>query len=74
MHARDGVRFEADAVRIANHFHFGLGGQVFTADVALGVKVAARISTGIAFINHPTIFWADLPFGGVRRSEYMKRS
>ncbi|WP_118136160.1 NAD-dependent succinate-semialdehyde dehydrogenase [Oceanicella sp. SM1341] len=61
---------EADAVRIANDSPFGLGGSVFTSDPAHGREVAARISTGMVFVNHPTMVKADLPFGGIRRSGY----
>jgi len=61
---------EADAVRIANDSPFGLGGSVFTADTRHGAEVAAQISTGMVFVNHPTMVKADLPFGGVRRSGY----
>jgi acyl-CoA reductase-like NAD-dependent aldehyde dehydrogenase len=61
---------EADAIRIANDSPFGLGGSVFTADAAHGVEVARKISTGMVFVNHPTMVKADLPFGGVRRSGY----
>jgi succinate-semialdehyde dehydrogenase/glutarate-semialdehyde dehydrogenase len=61
---------EADAVRIANDSPFGLGGSVFTRDVRHGADVAAKISTGMVFVNHPTMVKADLPFGGVRRSGY----
>jgi succinate-semialdehyde dehydrogenase / glutarate-semialdehyde dehydrogenase len=61
---------EDDAVRIANDSPFGLGGSVFTADEARGKKVALRMSTGMVFVNHPTMVKADLPFGGVRRSGY----
>ncbi|MDB5564402.1 MAG: Aldehyde Dehydrogenase [Tardiphaga sp.] len=61
---------EADAVRIANDSPFGLGGSVFTSDTKHGVEVARKISTGMVFVNHPTMVKADLPFGGVRRSGY----
>lgn len=61
---------EADAVRIANDSPFGLGGSVFTKDTKRGAAVAAKISTGMVFVNHPTMVKADLPFGGVRRSGY----
>ncbi|HEY0271064.1 MAG TPA: NAD-dependent succinate-semialdehyde dehydrogenase [Sphingomonas sp.] len=61
---------EADAVRIANDSPFGLGGSVFTSDTKHGVEVAKKISTGMVFVNHPTMAKADLPFGGVRRSGY----
>nr|WP_321461759.1 NAD-dependent succinate-semialdehyde dehydrogenase [uncultured Cohaesibacter sp.] len=61
---------EEDAVRIANDTPFGLGGSVFTRDEKHGAEVAARISTGMVFVNHPTKVEADLPFGGIRRSGY----
>ena len=61
---------EDDAVRIANDSPFGLGGSVFTTDTAHGAEVARRISTGMVFVNHPTMVKADLPFGGIRRSGY----
>ncbi|WP_029004010.1 NAD-dependent succinate-semialdehyde dehydrogenase [Azorhizobium doebereinerae] len=61
---------EDDAVRIANDSPFGLGGSVFTSDTKHGAEVAKRISTGMVFVNHPTMVKADLPFGGVRRSGY----
>lgn len=61
---------EADAVRIANDSPFGLGGSVFTANPKHGVDVAKKISTGMVFVNHPTMAKADLPFGGIGRSGY----
>ncbi|EGI55409.1 aldehyde dehydrogenase family protein [Sphingomonas sp. S17] len=64
------ARDEADAIRIANDSPYGLGGSVFTADTKRGADVARRISTGMIFVNHPTMVKADLPFGGVRRSGY----
>jgi succinate-semialdehyde dehydrogenase/glutarate-semialdehyde dehydrogenase len=61
---------EDDAVRIANDSPFGLGGSVFTSNPTHGAEVAKRVSTGMVFVNHPTMVKADLPFGGVRRSGY----
>lgn len=61
---------EADAINIANDSPFGLGGSVFTSDNERGRRVAGKISTGMVFVNHPTMVKADLPFGGVRRSGY----
>jgi len=61
---------EDDAVRIANDSPFGLGGSVFSGDLERGERVARRVSTGMVFVNHPTMVKADLPFGGVRRSGY----
>jgi succinate-semialdehyde dehydrogenase/glutarate-semialdehyde dehydrogenase len=61
---------EAEAISIANDSPFGLGGSVFTQDLAHGVDVARKISSGMVYINHPTAVKADLPFGGIRRSGY----
>ena len=64
------VKDEEEAIRLANDSPFGLGGSVFTQDIERGKRVAAQISTGMVYINHPTAVKADLPFGGVRRSGY----
>ncbi|MFM2481981.1 NAD-dependent succinate-semialdehyde dehydrogenase [Celerinatantimonas sp. YJH-8] len=61
---------EAEAIAIANDSPFGLGGSVFTQDLKHGKEVAQQISTGMVFVNHPTMVKADLPFGGIRRSGY----
>ena len=64
------VKDEDEAVALANDSAFGLGGSVFTADVARGKRVASRIDTGMVFINHPTWTASDLPFGGIKNSGY----
>jgi len=64
------VKNEDDAVALANDSDFGLGGSVFTNDVARGKRVASRIDTGMVFINHPTWTATDLPFGGIKNSGY----
>lgn len=61
---------EDAAVALANDSSFGLGGSVFTRDIARGKRVASRIDTGMVFINHPTWTAADLPFGGIKQSGY----
>ncbi|WP_339772147.1 NAD-dependent succinate-semialdehyde dehydrogenase [uncultured Paraglaciecola sp.] len=61
---------EEDAVRIANDSPFGLGGSVFTKNPEHGADIAKQISTGMVFVNHPTMAKADLPFGGIGRSGY----
>jgi succinate-semialdehyde dehydrogenase/glutarate-semialdehyde dehydrogenase len=64
------VKNEDEAIALANDSDFGLGGSVFTKDVARGKRVASRVNTGMMFINN--IDWADaeLPFGGVKDSGY----
>ena len=64
------VKDEDAAIALANDFDFGLGGSVFTKDVARGERVASRVETGMMFINN--IDWSDpeLPFGGIKDSGY----
>jgi succinate-semialdehyde dehydrogenase/glutarate-semialdehyde dehydrogenase len=64
------VENEEEAVALANDSDFGLGGSVFTRDVARGKRVASRIDTGMVFVNHPTWTTPDLPFGGIKNSGY----
>lgn len=64
------VKNEDEAVALANDSDFGLGGSIFTNDVARGKRVAGRIDTGMVFINHPTWTAPDLPFGGIMDSGY----
>jgi succinate-semialdehyde dehydrogenase/glutarate-semialdehyde dehydrogenase len=64
------VRNEDDAVALANDSDFGLGGSVWTKDVARGKRIASKVETGMMFINN--IDWSDaeLPFGGIKNSGY----
>ena len=64
------VKNEDEAVALANDSDFGLGGSVFTNDVARGKRVASRVNTGMMFVNHPTWTTPDLPFGGIKNSGY----
>ena len=64
------VKDEAAAIALANDSDFGLGGSVWTKDVARGKRVASAVDTGMMFINN--IDWSDaeLPFGGIKYSGY----
>jgi succinate-semialdehyde dehydrogenase / glutarate-semialdehyde dehydrogenase len=61
---------EEAAIELANNSDFGPGGSIFTKDEARGKSVAARIDTGMVFINHPTWTAPDLPSGGIKLSGY----
>ena len=64
------VKDEDEAIALANNSDFGLGGSVYTKDIARGRRVASRVETGMMFINN--IDWSDaeLPFGGIKNSGY----
>lgn len=64
------VKDEAEAIALANDSEFGLGGSIFTKDIARGKRVASRVETGMMFVNHPTWTTPDLPFGGIKNSGY----
>ncbi len=58
------------AVALANDTRYGLGGNVWTADIERGKALAARLETGNVFVNGMTASDPRLPFGGVKRSGY----
>jgi len=61
---------EEAAIKLANDSSYGLGGSVYTKDIARGRRVAERIETGMMFVNQPTNSQAELPFGGIKNSGY----
>jgi len=61
---------EDEAVALANDSEFGLGGSVFTRDIARGNGVTSLIDTGMVFVNQPSWTTPELPFGGVKNSGY----
>lgn len=62
---------EAEALKIANDTEFGLGGAVFTQDLARGEHIARNIvESGACFVNMMVRSDPRLPFGGVKSSGY----
>ncbi len=61
---------EAAALAAMNDSDYGLGGNVWTADVARGRAFARRVDSGAVFVNGMTASDPRLPFGGVKRSGY----
>ena len=62
---------EEDAIRIANDSVFGLGGAVFTKDLARGEKIAReQLESGACFVNMMVRSDPRLPFGGIKESGY----
>jgi len=57
------------AVELANRSHYGLGGAIFTKDVARGESIAVKdIEAGMCFVNDFVRSDPSLPFGGVKAS------
>lgn len=57
-----------EAIQLANASEFGLGGSVWTRDLARGEDVARRLECGSAFVNSITKSDPRMPFGGVKQS------
>lgn len=55
---------------LANDSLFGLGGSIFSTNIARARVSASRIETGMVFINTATTSRPELPFGGIKRSGY----
>lgn len=59
-----------EAVAVANASPYGLGGNVWTGDVASGRALARRLLSGSVFVNGMTASDPRLPFGGIKQSGY----
>jgi succinate-semialdehyde dehydrogenase/glutarate-semialdehyde dehydrogenase len=64
------VKDDEEAVRLANDTPFGLGGAVYTEDPERGRRVASQVESGMIWVNHPTLSYPDLPFGGIKNSGF----
>jgi acyl-CoA reductase-like NAD-dependent aldehyde dehydrogenase len=66
------LRFDTvdEAVDRANRSSYGLGGSVWTRDIAKGREIAARLQCGTAWVNHHFDASVDIPVGGVKQSGF----
>lgn len=59
-----------EAIALANDSSYGLGNTVFGEDVQKARQVAAKIESGMSWINAGWASLPELPFGGVKHSGY----
>jgi aldehyde dehydrogenase (NAD+) len=59
---------ETEAIAMANDTTYGLGASVFTKDMETGHRVAAKIQSGMVWINSSNDSDFRIPFGGVKQS------
>lgn len=64
------IKDDDEIVKLANDSHFGLGGAIFSSNIARAKKLASKIATGMVYINSLTSTAPELPFGGIKRSGY----
>jgi len=62
------VKNDDEAIAVANTSEFGLGGSVWTKNVARGEKLARQIEAGAVFVNSIVKSDPRMPFGGVKKS------
>lgn len=63
------VNSEEEAIALANNSSYGLGNTVF-GEPEHAARVAAKIETGMSWINSGWTSLPELPFGGVKNSGY----
>lgn len=59
-----------EAIVLANTSDYGLGGSLWTQDIARAQRIARRLETGGVFINGFPATNARIPVGGVKKSGY----
>jgi succinate-semialdehyde dehydrogenase / glutarate-semialdehyde dehydrogenase len=62
------VSSEDEAVALANNSAYGLGAVIQSDDPEKAQTIAARLETGMVYINEAPGTAAELPFGGIKRS------
>lgn len=60
----------AHALGIANSVDFGLGGSIWTGDLATAEAMARGMESGATYVNSTTFSDPRMPFGGVKNSGY----
>ncbi|MEM1289574.1 MAG: aldehyde dehydrogenase family protein, partial [Pseudomonadota bacterium] len=59
-----------EAVQLANHSRYGLAASVWSESISLALEVAARMDTGIVWVNGTNMMDAACGFGGKKESGF----
>jgi len=59
---------EEEVLKRANNTEYGLAAGVFTKDLSRAHRVAAKIESGVVYVNTYNAFPPELPFGGIKKS------
>lgn len=64
------VDSDAEAIRVANDTHLGLGASIWSEDRDISQKMAEEIEAGTVFINKMVTSDPRIPTGGIKKSGY----
>lgn len=59
-----------EAIKLANDSNSGLGGSVWSKDIAKASEIALQFETGSVWINDHGALQPNVPFGGVKQSGF----
>ncbi len=59
-----------EVVERANDNDLGLASYIYTNSLEKAHKVSEKMETGTCAVNHPTIAFAEVPFGGIKQTGY----
>lgn len=64
------VRFSdvEEAIAMANHTEFGLVSYIYTSDLAVGLRAAEALESGMVGLNRGLVSDPSAPFGGMKMS------
>jgi aldehyde dehydrogenase (NAD+) len=59
-----------EAVQLANHSRYGLAASVWSETIGLALNVAAKLDSGVVWVNATNMFDASAGFGGKKESGF----
>lgn len=61
-----------EVIKLANATDFALASSIWTQDISLAQDLAAKINSGISWINTYGMFYNEVPYGGFKQSGFGK--